>query len=73
MKLSTLMLASLMSLTSVAAFAEGGSERSQEFYANFKFMQDKLSGKTEQTAANDAKKPNAAPAVQSGNEQQPKI
>ena len=39
MKLSTLMLASLMTLTSAAAFAEGGSERSNEFYNNFAFIQ----------------------------------
>lgn len=42
MKLSTLMLAGLMTLTSAAAFAEGGSERSKEFYNNFTFMQEKI-------------------------------
>ncbi|WLH09554.1 hypothetical protein [Pseudomonas lurida] len=55
MKLSTLMLASLMTLTSAAAFAEGGSERSKEFYNNFTFMQQKTHGTAEQTAQADGK------------------
>ena len=55
MKLSTLMLASLMTLTSAAAFAEGGSERSKEFYNNFSFIQQKIHGTAEQTAAADGK------------------
>lgn len=55
MKLSTLMLAGLMTLTTTAAFAEGGSERSKEFYANFKFMQDKAQDSAQQTASSGAK------------------
>ena len=55
MKLSTLMLAGLMTLTTTAAFAEGGSERSKEFYANFKLMQDKAKDSAQQTASSDAK------------------
>lgn len=55
MKISTLMLAGLITLTSAAAFAEGGSERSKEFYANFNFMQDKMNGPTEETASSDVK------------------
>ncbi len=55
MKLSTLMLAGLMTLTTTAAFAEGGSERSKEFYANFKFMQDQAQDKAQQTASSDVK------------------
>ncbi|AZF15705.1 hypothetical protein [Pseudomonas sp. R3-18-08] len=51
MKLSTLMLASLMTLTSAAAFAEGGSERSKEFYNNFSFIQEKTHGKAEVASA----------------------
>ncbi|AZE55018.1 hypothetical protein C4K03_2863 [Pseudomonas synxantha] len=51
MKLSTLMLASLMTLTSAAAFAEGGSERSKEFYQNFSFIQEQTHGATEQRMA----------------------
>lgn len=66
MKLSTLMLAGLMTLTSAAAFAEGGSERSKEFYANFNFMQNKAQGKTEQTASSDVKD------VKTDDTQQPK-
>ncbi|MCS3513708.1 MULTISPECIES: hypothetical protein [Pseudomonas] len=57
MKLSTLMLASLMTLSSAAAFAEGGAERSKEFYNNFTFMQQKLHGTAEQTALADGKTP----------------
>ena len=72
MKLSTLMLAGLMTLTSAAAFAEGGAERSREFYANFKFMQDQQNSRTEQTAAANVKKPTAVPAVQNSEEPQPK-
>ena len=64
MKLSTLMLAGLMTLTSAAAFAEGGAERSKEFYANFKFMQDKANGAAEQTASSDVKQPNANDTAQ---------
>jgi len=55
MKLSTLMLASLMTLTSAAAFAEGGSERSKQFYNDFTFMQQKIHGSAEQTASADGK------------------
>lgn len=66
MKLSTLMLAGLMTLTSAAAFAEGGSERSKEFYANFKFMQNAAHGQTQQTVATDVKQ------LKSGDTAQPK-
>jgi len=48
MKPSILILASLMTLTSAAAFAEGGAERSKEFYNNFSFIQEKTHGKAEQ-------------------------
>ncbi len=48
MKLSTLMLASLITLTSAAAFAEGGSERSKAFYNDFAFVQQELHGTAEQ-------------------------
>ncbi len=72
MKLSTLMLASLMTLTSAAAFAEGGSERSKEFYNNFTFIQQQTHGTPEQTASTDAKNVKTRTAEQSGAEQQPK-
>ena len=72
MKLSTLMLVGLMTLTSAAAFAEGGAERSREFYANFKFMQEQSNDKAEQTAAANVKNPKAVRAAQNGDEQQPK-
>ena len=71
MKLSTLMLASLMTLTSVAAFAEGGSERSKEFYNNFTFVQQKTHGTPDQTAIADGKRMKKDSADQSSTEQQP--
>ncbi|RMT83668.1 hypothetical protein ALP39_02254 [Pseudomonas marginalis pv. marginalis] len=55
MKLSTLMLASLMTLASAAAFAEDGSERMKEYYNNFTFTQQSVHGTNEQTAAADGK------------------
>ncbi|TFY91396.1 hypothetical protein DYL59_05435 [Pseudomonas kairouanensis] len=55
MKLSTLMLAGLITLTSAAAFAEGGSERSNAYYANFKFMQNIANDNAKQTASTDGK------------------
>ncbi len=72
MKLSTLMLASLMTLTSAAAFAEGGSERSKEFYKNFTFMQQQAHGTTERTASADGKDFKKVTVEQTSNEQQPK-
>lgn len=71
MKLSTLMLASLMSLTSVAAFAEGGSERSKEFYNNFTFMQQQIHGTTDTTAIADGKNIKTGTTEQSSAEQHP--
>lgn len=71
MKVSTLVLASLMTLTSAAAFAEGGSERSKEFYNNFTFMQQKTHGTAEQTALADGKNVKKEAADQSIAEQQP--
>ncbi|UII73865.1 hypothetical protein LVW35_12095 [Pseudomonas sp. HN11] len=71
MKLSTLMLASLMTLTSVAAFAEGGSERSKEFYNNFTFMQQETHGAAEQTALADGKNATQETVEKSTAEQQP--
>lgn len=71
MKLSTLVLASLMTLTSAAAFAEGGSERSKEFYNNFTFMQQKTHGTAEQTAQADGKNVKKEAPDQSTAEQQP--
>jgi len=71
MKFSTLVLASLMTLTSAAAFAEGGSERSKEFYNNFTFMQQKTHGTAEQTAQADGKNVKKEAPDQSTAEQQP--
>jgi hypothetical protein len=72
MKRSALMLASLMTLTSAAAFAEGGSERSKAFYDNFTFMQQKVHGTTEQTASADSKDSKNVAAEQPSSEQLPK-
>ena len=67
MKLSTLVLASLMTLTSAAAFAEGGSERSKEFYNNFTFVQEQTHGAAQQTAMADGKTEKPATADQTTN------
>ncbi|MBN2977894.1 hypothetical protein [Pseudomonas lactucae] len=68
MKLSTLIFASLMTLTSAAAFAEGGSERSKQFYNDFAFSQQQIHGLEKQTALADGKNPKTETADQ----QQPK-
>ncbi|MCF5052734.1 hypothetical protein GIW50_12310 [Pseudomonas syringae] len=72
MKLSTLMLASLMTLTSAAAFAEGGSERSKEFYNNFTFMQNQLHSTNERVAAADGKDMKMDTVEETNTDQQPK-
>ncbi|AVE03433.1 hypothetical protein ACQRBV_23605 [Pseudomonas sp. R11F] len=72
MKLSTLMLASLMTLTSAAAFAEGGSERSKEFYNNFNLVQQQTHGTNEQTASADGKSVKASSVEQNRSEPLPK-
>lgn len=69
MKISTLMLAGLMTLTSVAAFAEGGAERSRQFYKDFNFVQSQTHGTNQQTAAADGKSPKTSPAEQTDTEQ----
>lgn len=70
MKPSILMLAGLLTLTSAAAFAEGGSERSKEFYNNFTFTQQKFHGSNEQTASADGKTLKRDTADQSSTEAQ---
>ncbi|MGL5996001.1 MAG: hypothetical protein ACRC1I_05685 [Pseudomonas proteolytica] len=69
MKLSTLMLAGVLGLTSAAAFAEGGSERVKEHFNNFSFSQKQTRGDAEQTAAADAK---GAEAEHARDAEQPK-
>ncbi|PMV18170.1 MULTISPECIES: hypothetical protein [unclassified Pseudomonas] len=71
MKLSTLIVASLMTLTSAAAFAEGGSERSKAFYKDFTFVQQQTHGTAEQTALADGKSVKKETADKSAAEQQP--
>ncbi len=71
MKRSTLMLAGLMSLTSLAAFAEGGSERVKEHFDNFSFDQKQIHGSAEQTAAADAKGIKSGSAEQAQDSEQP--
>ena len=44
MKLSTLMLAGVLGLTSAGAFAEGGAERVKEHFNNFSFIQKQTHG-----------------------------
>ncbi|ARB27098.1 hypothetical protein HX787_13315 [Pseudomonas tolaasii] len=70
MKLSTLMLAGLMTLTSAAAFAEGGSERSKQFYKDFTFVQQQTHGIHQQTAMADGKDVKTNTVEQKSSEQQ---
>ena len=67
MKFSTFILAGLMTMTSVAAFAEGGSERSKDFYNNFTFVQEQTHGAAQQTAMADGKTEKPATADQTTN------
>ncbi|OPA85011.1 hypothetical protein BFW87_28170 [Pseudomonas fluorescens] len=71
MKLSTLMLAGLMTLTSAAAFAEGGSERSKQFYKDFTFVQQQTHGTNQQTALADGKNVKTNSVEQKTAESQP--
>ncbi|PQZ84384.1 MULTISPECIES: hypothetical protein [Pseudomonas] len=72
MKLSTLMLASLITLGSTAAFAEGGAERAKAHYDNFTFMQQKTYGSADQTVVADSKKAQKDTDDKTSDEQQPK-
>ncbi|CRM42349.1 hypothetical protein H097_16975 [Pseudomonas sp. FH4] len=72
MKLSALMLAGLLGLTSVAAFAEGGSDRVKEHFNNFSFIQEQTRSSTEQTAAADTKGAKSGSAEQARDTEQPK-
>ncbi|MGE8412590.1 MAG: hypothetical protein ACN6QY_09530 [Pseudomonas sp.] len=61
MKLSTIVLSGLILAGSSAAFAEGGSERVQQFYENFRVNQQQIHGnQTENTARNDKQKPTSS-------------
>ncbi|KAF1027968.1 MAG: hypothetical protein GAK37_02325 [Pseudomonas sp.] len=71
MKISTLLIAGLMTLTSAAAFAEGGSERSKQFYQDFKFVQAQDHGTAQQTAIADGKSSKSDTAEHTNIEQQP--
>ncbi|MGC5698671.1 hypothetical protein J4P02_00550 [Pseudomonas sp. NFXW11] len=51
MKLSTLLLGGLVLVGSSAAFAEGGSERVQQFYDNFRVSQQQVHGDQNQNTA----------------------
>lgn len=71
MKISTLMLAGLITLSSAAAFAEGGAERSKQFYQDFNFAQAQQHNVEQRTAAADGKSPVSDTSVQRDVEQQP--
>lgn len=72
MKLSTLMLAGQLGLTSAAAFAEGGAERVKEHFDNFSFTQKQIHNDTEQTAAADAKGAESGSTQHTRDAEQPK-
>ncbi len=73
MKLTTVMLASLITLTSAAAFAEGGAERSKAFYKNFNLTQTQIHGTQDRIAAADGNDIKKDSIKQSADENQPKI
>jgi len=58
MKGSTLILTTLIALGSANAFAEGGSERSQQFRDNFLLSQQETHGPVEATASSATPKNN---------------
>lgn len=73
MKISTLLLAALMTASTSAAFAEGGAERSREFWDTFKVSQQQLHGNAEQRlAAEKAKKDTPISDTRRAQEQTPK-
>ncbi|NBF02073.1 hypothetical protein GV819_07180 [Pseudomonas sp. Fl5BN2] len=72
MKLSTLVLSGLILAGSSAAFAEGGSERVQQFYENFRVSQQQVHGdKTENTAQADKQKPVSPYSASDAKQKQP--
>lgn len=62
MKYSTLVATALLTLASSAAFAEGGAERAQQFYENFRLTQQQVHDSVEATASSNAKKINTESA-----------
>ncbi|AIG01406.1 Uncharacterised protein [Pseudomonas fluorescens] len=72
MKLSTLMLAGLLGLTSTAALAEGGAERVKEYFDSFSFTLKPINSDAEQTAAVDAKDKESDCAEHAREARQPK-
>jgi hypothetical protein len=71
MKLSTLFLAGLMTISSAAVFAEGGAERSRQYWDNFKLSQQQVQGKSDNTVSADRVKTASANGDQTVTEQKP--
>lgn len=59
MKISTLVLSGLILAGSSAAFAEGGSERVQQFYENFRVNQQQIHGNQNANTAKSDKQQSA--------------
>ncbi|VVN89607.1 hypothetical protein [Pseudomonas fluorescens] len=71
MKLSTLILAGLMTVSSATVFAEGGAERIRQHWDNFKLSQQHVHGKADSMASVDTVKTAPANDYQVVKEQQP--
>ncbi|UUQ65798.1 hypothetical protein NLK61_03880 [Pseudomonas fuscovaginae UPB0736] len=72
MKLSTLFMAGVLSVTSFAAFAEGGSDRVRERWENFQASQQMAREQAEQqTLTAQAQKNDAASGEAKAVQQQP--
>lgn len=63
MKRSTFILATLITLGSTSAFAEDGSERSQQFWDNFRVSQQQTHSAVETTASSETPKNNIEPSA----------
>ncbi|MFK8332534.1 hypothetical protein M2D63_021250 [Pseudomonas sp. BJa5] len=61
MSLTKYVLVGILALGSSAALAEGGAERSKQFWENFRLTQEQIHGKKDQAfAAADAQKQDEA-------------
>ncbi|CAK9887822.1 MULTISPECIES: hypothetical protein [Pseudomonas] len=61
MSLNKYVLMAVLALGSSAALAEGGAERSRQFWENFRLSQEQIHGKKDQAVVkSDAQKPDTA-------------
>ncbi|QBF28191.1 hypothetical protein EXN22_21805 [Pseudomonas tructae] len=61
MSLNKYVLVAVLALGSSAALAEGGAERSKQFWENFRLSQEQIHGKKDEAVAkSDSEKPETA-------------